>query len=151
MKPRSFAHRQRLTSVPADGFMEIQRDTEDCPVPQYMPLNLLSTATPTGQLAPVYLDAANQSLTGAGVINITSSLTLWTSSGAAQAITLANGTITGQMKTVVHAVDGGDGVLTPATFEDGTDVTFTNVGESWTGIWTGTTWRTVNVVGAVIG
>lgn len=151
MKPRSFAHRARLAAIPADGFMEVLRDTEDSPEPQYMPLSLLSGATPTGQLSPVYLNAANQSLSGSGAVNITSSLTLYTSSVGPDALTLADGTITGQMKTVVHVVDGGSGVLTPATFEDGTDVTFTNAGESWTGIWTGTTWRTVNVVGAVIG
>jgi hypothetical protein len=143
-----FSHRQRLTAVPAGGFIEVLKDSGTA-VPEYMPLSLL-TAVPVGGLQPVYLNAANQSLSGAGAVNVTSPTTLFTSTGVDDALTLADGTVAGQMKCVSHVVDGGSGVLTPANFEDGTDITFTNAGESWTGIWTGSTWRTVGLSGAVI-
>jgi molybdopterin-binding protein len=55
-----------------------------------------------------------QSLSGAGAVNTTTAVTCLTTTGAAQALTLANGTV-GQFKTIVHIVDGGSAVLTPTT------------------------------------
>lgn len=150
MKPRSFAHRQRLTALPADGFMEVLRDTEDNPVPEYVPVSVLQQPV-AGGITPVYASASNQALSGPGAVNAVSPITLFTSTGVDDALTLVNGTIVGTMKTVTHVVDGGSGVLTPASFHDGTDITFTNVGDTWTGIWTGSTWLTVGLSGAVIG
>lgn len=141
------SHRQRLAAVPAGSFMEVYRDGSAAP--EYLPMSLLSAA-PAGGFSPYYPDAANQSLSGAGAVNVTSPTTLFTSTGAAQALTLADGTVDGQVKSVSHVVDGGEGVLTPANFEDGTTVTFNAVGDSWTGIWTGSAWRTIGVAGAVI-
>jgi hypothetical protein len=51
-------------------------------------------------------------------------------------LTLADGHTIGQIKTVIHDVDGGSGVMTPTNFVDGSTVTFTTLGESWTGMWT---------------
>jgi hypothetical protein len=53
-----------------------------------------------------------QTLTGAGAIDLTKGLTLFTSTGAGQAITIADGSDDGQEHTIMHAVDGGSGVLT---------------------------------------
>ena len=47
----------------------------------------------------------------------------------AQAQTLANG-VNGQIKTISMVADGGDGTLTPATFANGTTITFNDVGDS---------------------
>jgi len=55
-----------------------------------------------------------QSLSGAGAVDITNAFTNLTSTGAAQALTLANGTL-GEIKIISHAVDGGSAVLTPTT------------------------------------
>jgi len=68
-------------------------------------------------------------LSGAGAIPITTSLVKFTSTGAAQALTLANG-VDGQRLTIVHDVDGGSGVLTPTTKTGFTTVTFTNAGDT---------------------
>jgi len=65
--------------------------------------------------------------------------TSFTSTGAAQALTLASGTQIGQRKKVVHVVDGGSGVLT-AVYVGGTTITFTTVGEFADLIWTGSAW-----------
>jgi len=75
--------------------------------------------------------ATPQALSGAGAVNLTTASTAFTSTGAAQALTLANGTA-GQIKTICHVVDGGSGVLTPTTASGYTTITFTNVGDSVT-------------------
>ena len=72
---------------------------------------------------------SSTTLSGAGAIPITTSLVKFTSTGGAQALTLANG-VDGQRLTIVHDVDGGSGVLTPTTKTGFSTVTFTNVGET---------------------
>ena len=70
-----------------------------------------------------------QALSGAGAANNTSLTTQLTSTGSNQAITLANGT-NGQIKIVTMVVDGGDAILTPSTFANGTSITFNDVGDT---------------------
>lgn len=82
---------------------------------------------------------AAQSLSGAGACNITSFLTKYTSTGAAQALTLAAGSQIGQRKKISHVVDGGSGIVT-ATYVGGTTLTFTTLGEFADLIWTGAAW-----------
>lgn len=55
---------------------------------------------------------AHQSLSGAGAINLTTPVTRFTSTGAAQALTIADGTVAGHRKRIIHVLDGGSGVLT---------------------------------------
>jgi hypothetical protein len=92
--------------------------------------------------------ATNQALSGAGAVNTTDMLTSLTTTGAAQALTLANGT-TGQIKIVTHVVDGGSAVLTPTTKIGFTTITFTGVGESAMLIYTAAGWAIVALNGAV--
>lgn len=72
-----------------------------------------------------------QALSGAGAVNLTTGTTKVTTTGAAQALTLANGT-DGQIKTILHDVDGGSAVLTPTTKSGFSTITFTNAGETAT-------------------
>lgn len=72
---------------------------------------------------------SSATLSGAGAIPITTSLVKFTSTGGAQALTLANG-VDGQRLTIVHDVDGGSGILTPTTKTGFSAVTFTNVGDT---------------------
>jgi hypothetical protein len=125
--------------------MEILRDTEDSPEPEYFPATLLSQ--PTTMLSPVYPTGPTQLMSGAGAVNVTSALTRFTSTGVDDALTLADGTVLGQVKTVTHVGDGGSGVLTPTNFAEGTSLTFTGPAETWTGQWTGTTWQTIGLSG----
>lgn len=92
--------------------------------------------------------ATNQALSGAGAVNVTDMLTSLTTTGAAQALTLANGTL-GQVKVIAHTVDGGSAVLTPTTALGFTTITFTNVGESATLIYTAAGWAILALNGAV--
>lgn len=84
--------------------------------------------------------AAAQALSGPGAVNVTTYLTNYTSTGGAQALTLAAGVRPGQLKKVKHIVDGGAGVLTPVALSGGTTITFTSVGEVAILLWTGATW-----------
>jgi len=89
-----------------------------------------------------------QALSGAGAVDVTNLLTSLTSTGSAQALTLANGTA-GQVKTIVHTVDGGSAVLTPTTKIGFSTITFTGVGESATLVYTAAGWAIVALNGAV--
>jgi hypothetical protein len=92
--------------------------------------------------------ATNQALSGAGAVNTTDMLTSLTTTGATQALTLANGTL-GQIKIISHIVDGGSAVLTPTTKIGFTTITFTAVGDSAMLIYTALGWDVVSLNGAV--
>ena len=92
--------------------------------------------------------ATNQALSGAGAVNVTDMLTSLTTTGAAQALTLANGTA-GQIKIISHVVDGGSAVLTPTTKIGFTTITFTAVGDSATLVYTAAGWAIIGISGAV--
>jgi hypothetical protein len=90
-----------------------------------------------------------QALSGAGAVNITTAVTSLTTTGASQALTLANGTV-GQFKTIVHAVDGGSAVLTPTTAIGFTTITFTNVGDTVQLFYSSTGWAVIGSKGVTI-
>ena len=92
--------------------------------------------------------ATNQALSGAGAVNVTDMLTSLTTTGASQALTLANGVV-GQIKIISHVVDGGSAVLTPTTKIGFSTITFTAVGDSATLIYTASGWDIVALNGAV--
>lgn len=107
-------------------------------------------ATFSGEMAlPGVVAASYDSKSGAGAISVNKYITLYTSTGDAQALTLADGTKAGQMKRIVHLVDGGSGVLTPANASGFTTITFTNVNESAELMWNGSDWVIIGLVGAV--
>lgn len=95
-----------------------------------------------------------QALSGAGAIDHTTLTTLFTSTGAAQALTLADGTqaMRGFRKRVIHAVDGGSGVITAGAAlhlgQSIATITFTNV-RDWCELeWDGTNWNVIGYAGA---
>ena len=82
-----------------------------------------------------------QNLTGSGsteVINLTDTVTLLTTTGA-QNFSLANGT-EGQIKIISMKVDGGNATVTPATFVNGTNITFDSVNDTITLLYQSTGW-----------
>jgi hypothetical protein len=93
-----------------------------------------------------------QALSGPGAVNVTTLTTTFTSTGAGNALTLANG-VAGQLKAVVYVAEaaGGDtGVLTPANFGNGTTITFNAIGESVLLQFLGTDWWIVSNNGAIV-
>jgi hypothetical protein len=95
------------------------------------------------------LKGSTQALSGPGAVNVTTVTTKVTTTGVADALTLADGT-DGQFKTVIHDVDGGSAVLTPTTKTGFSTITFTNAGESATLQFVTTRgWILIAIVGAV--
>ena len=90
-----------------------------------------------------------QSLSGAGAVDITNAYTNLTTTGAAEALTLANGTV-GEIKIIAHAVDGGSAVLTPTTAIGFSTITFTAVGDTATLVYTSAGWAIVGSRGVTI-
>lgn len=106
------------------------------------------TGNVTGNVSGV-TTATNQSLSGAGAVNVTTGLTSLTTTGASQALTLADGAV-GQIKIIVHTVDGGSAVLTPTTKIGFSTITFTAVGDSAALIYTATGWAIFGSKGVTI-
>ena len=82
-----------------------------------------------------------QNLTGSGsteVINLTDTVTCLTTTGA-QNFSLADGT-EGQIKIISMKVDGGNATVTPATFVNGTNITFDSVNDTITLLYQSTGW-----------
>ena len=96
----------------------------------------------------IYMSEEN-ALSGAGAIGITTYSTEWTTT-AANAGTLANGTIVGQLKRIKMVVDGGDGTLTPASFGEHSAIVFSTVGDQVILGWNGSNW-TVIATDSVLG
>lgn len=93
---------------------------------------VLSLTSPsiTGNTTQTGVSVASiQALSGAGAVDITHTVTRLTTSGASQALTLANGS-PGQLKEIIHEVDGGSAILTPTTKTGFSTITFTSVGDS---------------------
>ncbi len=95
---------------------------------------------------PCIPNAAQQDMTGAGAVNVTSFYTAVTTDSA-DALTLAAGTELGQLKKVQMIVDAGDGTLTIADpVSASLDViTFADVGDFALLMWAGTAWRVLEL------
>ena len=78
-----------------------------------------------------------QTVSSDATVSVTTALTLLTTTDTT-ACTLANGTIVGQIKIIVHDVDGGSSVLTPSTKSGFSTCTFTDVGDAIVLMWTAT-------------
>ena len=83
-----------------------------------------------------------QTLTGSGsteVVNLTDTVTLLVTTGGSQQFSLANG-IEGQLKIISMKTDGGTGIVTPASFVNGTSITFDDVEDTITLLYQSTGW-----------
>ena len=83
--------------------------------PSSAPTNKKITVANIFNKIPTYVGHADtpQTLTGAGEINATTSITLLVTN-AANALTIADGLVEGQIKYIVMKTDGGVGTLTGA-------------------------------------
>ena len=72
-------------------------------------------------------------------LSITHALTLLQTAGS-NATTLADGTVIGQIKVIIHDTDGGTSQMTPADPVGFVDVNFATVGDTVTLMWNGTHW-----------
>lgn len=82
---------------------------------------------------------------GGGAAALTPEISDITSTGA-DVITLANGTYIGQKKTLIHAVDGGSAIITPATTVGAwSTCTLLAAGDTCQLQWNGTGWVALGV------
>jgi hypothetical protein len=89
--------------------------------------------------------AAQQALSGAGAVNITTYYTAVTNTGS-DALTLADGAQIGQLKKIKMIVDPGtDSILTPSNFAGGSTITFADVGDYVVLMWNGTNWVAIEL------
>ena len=82
-----------------------------------------------------------QTISGPGAIDVTTLHTEITTTGA-DAYTLADGVL-GQLKIISMMVDGGDATITPTTFANGTTITFEDVNDCITLIYTANGWLSI--------
>ena len=95
---------------------------------------------------------STQSLSGAGAVDVTSAVTKYTSGSGAEALTLANSTVAGQIKIITMIVDGGgDGTLTPSNLLGGSTIVFADAGDSVVLLWTGSGWACIGSAGVAGG
>jgi hypothetical protein len=78
-----------------------------------------------------------------GAISITTAVTLLGLESTNGATTLADGTVVGQMKTIIADTDQGSSVLTPADPLGYADLNFVDDGDTATLLWTGAKWAIV--------
>ena len=81
-----------------------------------------------------------QTITGPGAIDVIHTVTLMITTGSNDAFTLADGKTEGQLKIISMKTDGGDGVVTPDNFVNGTRITFNDVEDTVVLIWQSTGW-----------
>ncbi len=93
--------------------------------------------------------SSQQSLSGAGAIDITTFYTAWTSTGA-DAGTLADGAMKGQLKKIRLVVDGGDATLTPNNASGFTTITFNDANDEVLLGFNGTAWVCLENNGATL-
>ena len=72
-------------------------------------------------------------------MSITHAVTLLESSGTNTATTLADGTVIGQLKIIVHDADGGNSILAVTDALGFADLDFVDDGDTAMLLWTGTT------------
>ena len=113
--------------------------------PSGSPTNKKITSANVFNKIPTWIALAGtpQALSGAGVLNLTTSITNCTSTGANQVVTLADSTQIGQVKIVAHTVDGGSVRVTPATMDGGSYFTLDAVGDTVVFIWNDSAWQAI--------
>ena len=120
--------------------------------PSGSPTNKKITSANVFNKIPTWIALAGtpQALSGAGVLNLTTSITNCTSTGAGQVVSLADSTQIGQIKIVCHTVDGGDVRVTPATLDGGTYFTLDAVGDTVVLIWNDSAWQCIGGFGHAV-
>jgi len=73
-------------------------------------------------------------------ISVSTAVTLLQSSASSTSTTMANGTVQGQIKIIVHDQDGGASELTPQSRLGYANLDFTDDGDAAICMWTGTAW-----------
>ena len=103
---------------------------------------------------PTYLglDGTAQTISNrTDAVNVTTSITLidTNTAGGTHAGTFADGS-NGQLKIIIMKADGGDSVITPSNFKNGSTITLNDAGDSIILIFTDSNWHIIANTGCTI-
>jgi len=79
-------------------------------------------------------------------LSITHALTLLQSSGTDTATTLADGTVIGQLKVIIHDTDGGNSILAVTDAVGFADLDFVDDSDTAMLMWTGSSWALLSQI-----
>jgi len=105
-------------------------------------------AADVAQNAAGILGALQEDIAAAtgGAISIATFLTTFSTDAGGDAFTLADGTFVNQMKKIQMIADaGGDGTVTPVNLQDGTTLTFADIGDVALLKWEVAGWKAVEL------
>jgi len=117
--------------------------------PTGTPINKKISATNFINNLPSFIGFANsvQDMTAvqnSGSISVSTAVTLLELESTNGATTLANGTVIGQMKTIIADTAGGASTLTPVNRLGYANIRFVDDGDTATLMWTGSAWAIIN-------
>ena len=125
------------TGVAGADFLHVVDDPTGTPINKKVSVvNFINNLPSFIGFSNSYEDISDGSQTA---LSITHALTLLQTAGT-NATTLADGTVIGQIKIIVHDTDGGSSECTPADPQGFVDMDFVTAGDSATLLWTGSTW-----------
>ena len=105
----------------------------------------------SGYLVPVYPDAASESNSGSHAVSVTCYHSRVTTGAGAATLTLAAGTVAGQMKKIELIQDGGGNAQLTISDPVDTDndiILFEHVGDQVELMWNGSAWRIIAMRGS---
>jgi hypothetical protein len=115
--------------------------------PTGTPINKKVSVTDFINNLPSFIGFSNsvQDISSASVtaISITTALTLLETTGTNAATTLANGTVQGQIKIIIHDTQGGTSTLTPQSRLGYLALEFIDDGDTAMLMWTGAAWAII--------
>ena len=115
--------------------------------PTGTPINKKVSVTDFINNLPSFIGFSNsvQDVSSASVaaVSVTTALTLLQTTSNNVATTLANGTVQGQIKIIVHDTAGGTSICTPQTRLGYADLNFVDDGDSAMLMWTGAAWAII--------
>ena len=115
--------------------------------PTGTPINKKVSVTDFINNLPSFIGFSNsvQDISSASVsaISVTTALTLLETTSNNVATTLANGTVQGQIKIIVHDTDNGLSICTPQTRLGYADLNFVDDGDTAMLMWTGAAWAII--------
>ena len=115
--------------------------------PTGTPINKKVSVTDFINNLPTFIGFSNsvQDISSASVaaISVTTALTLLETTSNNVATTLANGTVQGQIKIIVHDTAGGTSICTPQTRLGYADLNFVDDGDTAMLMWTGAAWAII--------
>ena len=119
-----------------------------CETNAYASAFLVDASADNVQINATPIFGLTQALSGAGAIDVVSSITEVVTTGT-NALTLADG-VEGQIKFVVMKTDGGVGTITPSNFGNGTTLAMQDVGDAVILLFTNGNWYLLSNIGTTI-